>query len=83
MKDGNKDGADSGSNDIVKRGGDGICRDGVMRRALEHPCREGEHITVPADCRLSTLYTTASSDDRGHRGYYVILNRCFHEQDTT
>lgn len=58
MKDGNKDGADSGSNDIVKRGGDGICRDGVMRRALEHPCREGEHITVPADC---TPYTTAAT----------------------
>lgn len=52
MKDGDKDGADSGSNDIVKRGGDGICGDGVMRRALEHPCRE-----VPA------LYTTTSTLD--------------------
>lgn len=50
MKDGNKDEADSGSNDIVQRGEDGICGDGVMRRALEHPCRE-----VPA------LYTTTSS----------------------
>lgn len=62
MKDGNKDGADSGSNDIVKRGEDGICGDGVVRRALAHPCRE-----VPA------LYTTTSS--AGGSSTNVFINK--------
>lgn len=52
MKDGDKDGADSGSNDIVKRGEDGIWGGRCNAESTEHPCRE-----VPA------LYTTTSTLD--------------------
>lgn len=46
MKDGDKDGTDSGSNDIVKRGEDGICGDGVMRRALNILVEKSRHSTL-------------------------------------